>query len=138
VGAVGDTGEKIGGEPARARGPERADELVVRTDPARRDDDGVRRDLLAPHDLPIAGLAPSGGGVREDIRPDAGDGAVGHDDLADPTAEPHLERARRPRVASGADERLEHTRSGAPGDVEAGDRVTPPVRLVTAALGPLH
>ena len=69
--------------------------------------------------------AVAGGGEHPPAH--AVDGAALGHQLVDPVAEPHSTLTVRDGLAHPSDERLEHARPGAPGDVEAGHRVAVPV-----------
>ena len=129
--------QHAGGQASCGGRPARADQLVVRADPAGGDDDGLRAHLERVHDVPRRRHAASGPVRPEHVTAHPGDPPVGHDQARDPVTEADVGQAARARVEQRAHEGLEDPRPGAPGDVEARHRVAVPARGVPASLGPL-
>ena len=125
-----------GGLPSRC-GPVAAHELVVAADAAGGDDHGLRVELELADRVARARLPARARALGASTSPRTPSTAPPRDrQLVDLVAEAQLDEPARDRLAHAALERLDDARAGAPGDVEARDRVAVAGREVAAALGP--
>ena len=137
VDVVGDAREHPLRRHAQARRPLATHQVVVGADAARRHEHGLGAQLEITHHLPRArgpALQPRrrqklAGHPLHRPRP--------HGKPGDAVAEAHRDQARVKSALEVGDEGLDHARSSAPGDVEAGHRVAVADSQVAAALCPL-
>ena len=124
------------GRLAEPLGPVAAHQRVVAADAARAHDHDRRAQLEVAALVAVARLAACARVGGQQLPGDAVNGAVRAGERVDPVAEAELHEAAPRRVAHAPYERLDHTRTRAPGDVEARHRVPVPDGAVAAALGP--
>ncbi len=115
-----------------------ADDLVVGADAAGGDDDGLGGQFERAGAVAVGGDAAGRVVVGEDRAAYATRRALFDDQLVDLVAVVEREQPVARGLLGVPDERLDHTRAGAPGDVEAGHRVSVAVGAQVAALGPAH
>ena len=121
-----------------ALGPGLADQVVVATDPSGRHDDRLGGDLEVLDRDPGAGSSSVDGAGLEDRTADAGHDAVRRHETVDAVPEAELDQALLDGGPDAAHEGLEEARAGAPGDVEARDRVAVAVGTAVSSFGPAH
>ena len=133
-----------GGHPAEHRqgrpaaGPLPAHGGMVAADAAARHDDGGTRDLKCTL-RPARGLDAAGSGTGfEHFTADPGHPPGRGHEFRGAVTEQERDPAGGLALKEFGEERCHQRRTGAPDNVEAGNRVAVPVRAVAAALGPLH
>ena len=121
---------------AQALRPMAPHQLVIAADAARRDDDRLRAQRERSSEAPRARLPAFRIVGFEHVALHAVDRAGGPGERRDAMAEAERDEPALLGRAHAAQERREHARPGAPGDVEARHRVAVAGRKITAALGP--
>jgi hypothetical protein len=111
---------------------------VVRSDTAGCHEDRPSGELELPNGVAVRGNAPRLVVLSEPGAAHAGDGASGEDELINTVAMEERERAASRRLYGGTGEWLDHTRAGAPSDVETRDRVPVTARPEVAPLSPAN
>src|SRR5699024_6948098 len=132
----GHTREHVLRRRAQTLGPVLPDQVVVATDPTGSDDHCLRAELELTDRVAATGQTTLDVAGGQDRAAYTLHRAGGDHEFVDPVPKTQIDRAAFGRRTHPTLERLDQTRAGTPGDVEARHGVAVPVGQVTAAFGP--